>query len=367
MIIKNGFVLTEDFIFEKKDVFIKDSKIVSSISEVIDKTEIDATDHYVIPGLIDTHIHGATGHDFCDKDVAGLISIASYLKSVGVTSFCPTSMTLKKELLVEIFNTAKTVLPKDCAKIVGIHMEGPFLSEAKKGAQDGKFIINPEESLFKELNDACGGMIKIITMAPEGSGGLDFIREMSKTVSISLGHTTAKYDLAKNAFDCGANRVTHVFNAMPAFNHREPSVVGAALDSDGIFVEIISDGIHIHPSVVRAIFKLFGDDNVILVSDGMMATGMKNGIYELGGQKVIMKDKKAILETNGAIAGSATDLFGCMKKAVEFGIPLKSAIKSATKTPAVSIGIYDKVGSISVGKDADILIIDKDLNLKHVF
>lgn len=365
MIIKNGIVFNQNSIFEEKDIFIEDGIIVSSINEVKDKTEIDAKGLYVIPGLIDTHIHGATGHDFCDKDIEGLISIGKYLKKNGITAFCPTSMTLKKEVLREIFNTATASLPKDCAHIVGIHMEGPFLSAEKKGAQDDKFIVDPEITIFKELNEACNNMIKIITMAPEIPNGMEFIKEMSKTVSISLGHTIADYDVAKKSFDVGATRVTHIFNAMPAFNHRNPSVVGAALDSENIFVELISDGIHIHPSMVRATFKMFGDDKVVLVSDGMMATGMCNGTYELGGQKVTMKDKKAVLD-DGTIAGSATNLFDCMKKAISFGIPIESAIKSCTETAAKSIGIYDKMGSITAGKLADIIIMDKDLNIKTV-
>lgn len=365
MIIKNGLVFNENCVFEKRDVYIENDIIVSSLDEVSDKTEIDANGNYVIPGLIDTHIHGATGHDFCDKDISGLLSIAKYLKSQGVTAFCPTSMTLKKHLLKEIFNTATTDLPKECANIVGIHMEGPFLSSAKKGAQDDKFIINPEISLFKELNEACNNMIKIITMAPECEGGLEFIKEMSKTVSVSLGHTTASYDIAKQAFDLGATRVTHLFNAMPPFNHREPSIVGAALDNENTFIEIICDGIHIHPSMIRATFKMFGDDRVVLVSDAMMATGMENGTYELGGQKVTMKDRKATL-ADGTIAGSATNLFDCMRKAVSFGIPLESAIKACTKNPAESINIFSKMGSISTGKVANIVIMDKDLNIKNI-
>ncbi|WP_250278213.1 N-acetylglucosamine-6-phosphate deacetylase [[Clostridium] colinum] len=365
MIIKNGLVFNENNTFEKKDIYIENGIIVNNIQEVIDKTEIDAKDCYVIPGLIDTHIHGATGHDFCDKDVKGLLQIAKYLKSNGITAFCPTSMTLKKEVLKEIFNTATTYLPKDCANIVGIHMEGPFLSSEKKGAQDAKFIVNPQANMFKELNKACNNMIKIVTMAPECEGGLDFIKEMSDNVNISIGHTIANYETAQQAFNLGATRVTHLFNAMPAFTHRDPGVVGAALDNDNVFVEVICDGIHIHSSMIRAIFKMFTDERVVLISDGMMATGMENGTYELGGQKVIMQDRKAVL-SDGTIAGSATNLFDCMRKAVSFGIPLESAIKACTVTPAKSINIFDKMGSISVGKVANIVIMDKNLNIKQV-
>lgn len=365
MIIKNGLVFNEQCKFEKKDVYIENGKIVSSLNEVSDKTEIDANGNYVIPGLIDTHIHGATGHDFCDKDVKGLISIAKYLKSQGITAFCPTSMTLKEDVLKEIFVTATENLPKDCANIVGIHMEGPFISKEKKGAQDEQFIVKPEENMFKSLNDACNGMIKIITMAPEPEGSIEFIKEMSKYCKISIGHTTANYDKAKEAIEAGALRATHLFNAMPAFNHRDPSVVGACLDNENVYVELISDGIHIHPSMIRATFKMFGNDRVVLVSDGMMATGMENGTYELGGQKVTMKDRKAVLD-DGTIAGSATDLFECMRKAVSFGIPLETAIKACTVNAAKSIDIFEEMGSISVGKLANIVIMDKDLKIIEV-
>lgn len=365
MIIKNGLVFNEDGFFEKKDVYINDGIIVSSVDEVTDKTIIDANDKYVIPGLIDTHIHGSVGYDFCTKDSNNLVSIAKYLKTQGITAFCPTSMTLDKDYLIDIFETAKSDLPKECASIVGVHMEGPFISSSKKGAQDEKFIVNPSIEFFRDLNEACGNMIKIITMAPEVDGGLDFIKEMSKDVSISLGHTVADYNTSIKAFENGANRVTHLFNAMPGFNHRNPSVVGASLDKEDVFVEVISDGIHLHESVVRAIFKMYGDDRVVLVSDSIMATGMGQGVYELGGQKVNIDGDKAML-FDGTIAGSKTNLFDCIKKAVLFGVKLESAIKSVTQNPAKSIGVYDTMGSISPNKLANLVIMDKNLNLDIV-
>lgn len=365
MIIKNGLVFTEDCEFKEKDVYIENGIIVSTIDEVFDKTEINANGNYVIPGLIDTHIHGAIGHDFCDKNIDGLISIAKYLKNNGITSFCPTSMTLDEDTLKEIFITAIEKLPKDCANIVGIHMEGPFISKEKKGAQNEKFIVNPEINMFKNLNKICNGMIKIITVAPELPGGIEFIKEVSKISKISLGHTSADYNTAIKAFEAGATRITHIFNAMPPFSHREPSIIGAALDRNDVFVEIICDGIHIHPSVVRATFKMFGAEKVILISDCMMATGMDNGTYELGGQKVTMQNKKATLE-NGTIAGSATNLFECMKKAISFGVSLNDAIKCCTETAAKSIDMYHKIGSISAGKLANIVIMDKNLNIVKV-
>lgn len=380
IIIKNGLVFNQDGTFTKRDVFIHDDIIVNScnLNKNITYTEINANNNYVIPGFIDTHIHGAVGHDFCDNNIEGLKNIAKYLRSIGVTSFCPTSMTLEKDLLKEIFKTAnidlndlnkenKEYSNKEYSNIVGIHMEGPFLSSEKKGAQNAKYLSSPQIKIFEELNSACNNIIKIITLAPEYESSLDFIKEINKNykdISISIGHTTADYELAIKSIEYGANRATHLYNAMQPFSHREPAVVGACFDNPNCFVELISDGIHVHPSMIRATFKLF-QDRVVLVSDAMMAMGMPNGNYELGKQEVIVKDKKALLK-DGTIAGSATDLISCVKKAIEFGINFGDAIKAGTVTPAKSIGIYDKVGSIDIGKNADILIVDQDLNIKKI-
>lgn len=363
MIIKNGVVFNEQCVFEKKDIYIENG-IITEKDKITDYKEIDAENNYIIPALIDTHIHGAMGKDFCDADFDGLIEMARYLKKNGIGAFCPTSMTLDKNELKNIFETTKKQLPSDCAKIIGIHMEGPFISKEKKGAQNEKFIINPNLKVFNELNECCNNMIKIVTIDPDLPNSSDFIKEVSKISSISVGHTTSNYENTKNAFNLGAKRVTHLFNAMPPFNHREPSVVGASFDTENIFVELICDGIHIHPSVIRAVFKLF-DNRVILISDCIRATGMKNGNYDLGGQKVILKNNKVTLE-NGTIAGSATNLFDCLRFAVSCGIPLESAIKSCTVTPAKSINIYDKMGSISVGKIANLVIMDKNLSIKKI-
>lgn len=393
MILTNGFVFNEDGSFSKRDVFIDDKNIICELNNLLEAKEkilsdinsniyssdekiqknkevqslfetIDAEENYIIPGLIDTHIHGAKGYDFCDNSTEGLEIIAKYLKSVGVTSFCPTSMTLEKSLLKEIFKTATQKFSSECSNIVGIHMEGPFLSLEKKGAQNPKYISKPDIDIFNELNDACNNIIKIITIAPEYKNSLDFIEEINNInkninkISISLGHTTASYDLASRAIQKGANRATHLFNAMSSFSHRDTGVVGACFDNSNSFVELICDGVHVHESMVRATFKMF-PDRVVLISDGIMATGMQDGNYNLGGQKVVLKDNIVTLK-DGTIAGSATNLMQCVKKAVIYGIPFGEAIKAGSVTPSKSIGIYEEVGSIDIGKRADILIIDKD-------
>ena len=366
MIIKNGKVFQEDGSYKVTDLYVENGRIVASADEVTDKTELDASGLKVLPGLVDIHSHGAVRHDFSDADVDGLRTILQYEKSQGITSYCPTSMTLPKEELLKIFQTAKDVEQDEtCARIVGINMEGPFLDPAKKGAHVEGYIRKPDIEFFRACNEAAGGMIKLVTLAPNMEGSEEFIRELHNEVVISIGHTAADYDCASRAMKLGAHHVTHLYNAMQPFGHRAPGLIGAAMDDPECMVELICDGYHIHPSAIRAAFRMFGPERVILISDSMRATGMENGTYELGGQEVTVKDRKAVLK-DGTLAGSATNLYGCMCKAVEFGIPLEQAIMAATANPARSIGIFDRVGSIRIGKQADLLLVSENLELKRV-
>lgn len=366
MIIKNGLVFKENGEFKREDLFIENQMIVAGADEVTDDEVIDAGGAYVIPGIIDVHSHGAAGKDFCDADVLGLAQILKYQKAHGITSYCPTSMTLTKEELLPIFSTIPELKEDPSqARVVGINMEGPFLDPAKKGAHVESMIIDPQIDFFRECNKMAGGMIKLITLSPNEPGSEEFINTLKDEVYISIGHTTADYDCTMKAIKAGAHHITHLYNAMPAFGHREPGVIGAAFDSPEVMVELICDGYHIHPSVIRSTFKMFGSERVVLISDSMRATGMADGTYDLGGQQVFVKNKKATL-ANGTIAGSSTNVYDCMKKAIEFGIPIEDAILAATRNPAKSIGIYDEVGSLTPGKRADVLLADKDMNLIKV-
>ena len=237
---------------------------------------------------------------------------------------------------------------------------------AKKGAQNGAWLHAPDVAMLRRLMEASEGLVKLVSVAPEEPGAIDFIREVSQEVNVSVAHTTAGYDTALEAFRQGAREVTHLFNAMPAFSHRAPGVVGAALDSPWSRVELICDGIHIHPSVVRATFKMFGADRVVLISDTMRAAGMSDGQYDLGGQDVVVKGPLATL-ADGTIAGSVTDLMACMKTAVSFGIPMEDAVRAAAVNPAKAIGIFDRVGSLEPGKQANVAVLGPDLELKTVF
>mgnify|MGYP001089606065 FL=1 len=253
------------------------------------------------------------------------------------------------------------------AEVVGAHLEGPFLSAAKKGAQNGAFLHDPDISMLKRLQEAAEGCVKLVTLAPEQPGAMEFIREaVSMGIAVSLGHTTADYDTAKTAFEAGANHTTHTYNAMPPFVHRNPGVIGAAFDS-GAFAELICDGVHIHPSVVRATFRLFGKERMLLVSDTMRAAGMPDGNYTLGGQAVIVKGPLCTLEDGTTIAGSATNLMTCMRTAVSFGVPLADAVRACTFNPAQSIGIESRVGTLDAGKEASIVLLNQeDLSIRKI-
>ena len=365
MIIKSGKVFQEDGSFLEQTLYVNAHRLVDKAEYQDDGEIIDAEGLLVLPGLVDIHSHGAAGEDFSDGNPEGLKKILRYERSCGITSYCPTSMTFPKERLRQIFASIKGAQTEEGAKVVGINMEGPFLDPAKKGAHVEKWIAAPDVAFVRELNQDVDGLVRLVTLAPNMDGAEEFIKEMHEEVCISLGHTAADYDCASRAMKLGAHHVTHLYNAMQPFGHRAPGLIGAAMDDPECMVELICDGYHIHPSAIRAAFRLFGPERVILISDSMRATGMENGTYELGGQEVTVKDRKAVLK-DGTLAGSATNLYGCMCKAVEFGIPLEQAIMAATANPARSIGIFDRVGSIRIGKQADLLLASENLELKRV-
>ena len=365
MIIKGGKVFLEDGSFLEQALYINDHRLVDKAEYQDDEKVIDAEGLLVLPGLVDIHSHGAAGEDFSDGNPEGLKKILQYEKRCGITSYCPTSMTFPKERLRQIFASIKGAQTEEEAKVVGINMEGPFLDPAKKGAHVEEWIAAPDAAFVRELNQDVDGLVRLVTLAPNMDGAEEFIKEMHEEVCISLGHTAADYDCASGAMKLGAHHVTHLYNAMQPFGHRAPGLIGAAMDDPECMVELICDGYHIHPSAIRAAFRMFGPERVILISDSMRATGMENGTYELGGQEVTVKDRKAVLK-DGTLAGSATNLYGCMCKAIEFGIPLEQAIMAATANPARSIGIFDRVGSIRIGKQADLLLVSENFELKRV-
>ncbi len=364
MLVRNGMVFMPDDTFCRRDIRIENGKI-AEIGEQLPaaKEEYDAKDCYVLPGLCDIHSHGAMGCDFSDADEDGLKKIVAYERSVGVTAYMPTSMTIPKDELKRVFVVGGKVA-KEEPGIVGFHMEGPFVNPAKKGAQKEEDIIAADVAFFDDCNALSGGKILKITVAPEMPGADAFIRERAKDTAISIGHTTADYDTAKKAMEAGAKHLTHMFNAMPAFTHRNPGVVGAAADTPDVVVELIADGVHIHPAMIRSMFTLF-KGRIALISDSMRATGLTDGAYTLGGQDVTVRGRKAVLN-DGTIAGSVTNLFDCMRFCIQEGVAAENAIASATRIPAAAVGIGNTLGSIQVGLRGDILICDKNFLLKKV-
>ncbi len=366
MLVKNGLVFCEDFALREEDVYTEFDRI----SEPQDQSEVlDAAGCIVAPGFIDIHIHGAKGTDFCDSTREAHENIARYLASVGVTSYLGTTMAMQKPDLLSMIQVAGEFMDnpvEDGAVMRGINLEGPFASLEKKGAMDPNNLIDPDYDFFLELNEASGGRIRLNDVAPEKPGALDFIARTSEICVVSLHHSNADYDLAKEAFLLGASHVTHLYNAMSSFSHRAPGLIGAAADYASS-VELISDGHHVHPAAVRVAFSIFGEDRVCLISDAMMACGMSDGVYVLGGQRVTVKDGLVTLDS-GTIAGSATPLTESFRRAVvDYGIPLESALRAATANPARVLGMDNEIGSIAVGKRADFTLLDAEtLDVCHV-
>ena len=376
MIIDNVYVFTPDKAFVKGGIILDGDKIRQVYEEKdapqLNGDVMDGKGCYAIPGLIDLHFHGCKGDDFCDGDKDAIGRIAEYEASVGVTAIAPATMTLPVEELEQILHTAAEYKKetKDCRKadFLGINMEGPFISPAKKGAQDARNILPCNVEICDRFLKASEGLVKFIGIAPEESEhAVEFIREVRERVNVSLAHTNADYDTAMEACRAGANHAVHLYNAMPAFTHRAPGVVGAVFDSKDVMAEIICDGIHIHPSVVRATFQMMGADRMILISDSMRATGMPDGQYTLGGLDVKVVGRLATLVSDGAIAGSATNLMDCMRTVVKkMDLPLETAVACATINPARSLGVEEQYGSLEAGKKAHVVLLDQDLELKAV-
>lgn len=376
MIIKNVRIFDKESKFIPGSIVVEKDRIVRIITDEdgsFSETDqpgneevIDGQGLMAIPGLVDIHFHGAMGHDFCDADLDGLKEIARYEIIHGITSICPATMTFPEDVLKEIMSTARKFALEENT-LVGINMEGPFISEKKIGAQNPKYVQNPDSAMFERLYEVSGRLIKLVDIAPETQGALEFIEECKDKVNISIAHTDCDYETADKAFKAGARHVTHLYNAMNPIHHRKPGPIIAALENKAE-VELIADGIHVDPAMVRFTFSSFDKDKVILISDSMEATGLADGEYQLGGQPVIKKGKLATLKDKGdTVAGSVTNLFDCMKTAVcDMGVELERAVLAATLNPARSIGIDGDVGSIEERKVANILLVDDNLNLKYV-
>lgn len=363
---ENGWIFA-DGRFVRGGFSVENGRFAHVLEDVPGPAE-DLDGALVIPGLVDIHVHGCAGADFSDGDYAGLVRMARYLARRGVTSFAPASMTLPYDALDKAFHAAARLRREglaDGARLMGIQMEGPFLSREKRGSQNPAYLRLPDWDRFLRLYDAAEGLLRIVDVAPELPGAVEFTRRASEKCRVSVAHTAAGYDQAAAVFDAGATHLTHLFNAMSGIHHRHPGPIGAASERENVTAELICDGIHVHPSAVRMAFRLFLG-RICLISDALRCCGMADGSYSLGGQEILLSGGVARL-TGGAIAGSAADLYQCMRRAVSFGIPREQAVWAATVLPARVIGRESETGAIADGRAADFVICGGELEPEAVY
>lgn len=363
---ENGWIFA-DGRFVRGGFSVENGRFAHVLEDVPGPAE-DLDGALVIPGLVDIHVHGCAGADFSDGDYAGLVRMARYLARRGITSFAPASMTLPYDALDKAFHAAARLRREglaDGARLMGIQMEGPFLSREKRGSQNPAYLRLPDWDRFLRLYDAAEGLLRIVDVAPELPGAVEFTRRASEKCRLSVAHTAAGYDQAAAVFDAGATHLTHLFNAMSGIHHRHPGPIGAASERENVTAELICDGIHVHPSAVRMAFRLF-PGRICLISDALRCCGMADGSYSLGGQEILLSGGVARL-TGGTIAGSAADLYQCMRRAVSFGIPREQAVWAATALPARVIGRESETGAIADGRAADFVICGGELEPEAVY
>ena len=369
--VTNGTVVLPNGIIEGGSVVFNDR--ICEIGKNLDLsncTEITAAKGgYIMPGFVDVHIHGYMGEDASDGKVSGLEKISDNLPKNGVTSFCPTTMTVEAEAIKKALDVIRTLKQETKngskgAKVLGANVEGPFINPEKKGAQSAEHILPPNGEFVVQNED----IIKLITLSPETEGGFEFIKTVKENTSatVSIGHTSADYQTAKKAIELGASHITHLFNAMPPLNHRNPGVIGAAFEAKNVTCEMICDTFHIHPSLFEIVAKQ-KEDSLVLITDCMRAGGMPDGKYTLGGQNVEVNGIKCLLE-DGTIAGSVLTMNRAVKNFIEnTTLPIFKIVAFASLIPAKAIGEAENIGSLEKGKLADIIITDKDINVKNVF
>lgn len=368
MKIESVYIYSEDHTFKSGNVYVEDGRI-SKIEYVKD---IPHSSNMLLPGFIDMHLHGCYGTDFCDATVEAIQTLTTWELRQGVTAVCPATMTLSKNDLLGVIRNCVNYMDaehdKQCADLVGINMEGPFISKKKAGAQDDRFIVPCDVETAMEFIEAGEGLVRIMGLAPECGDYETYIPQMKENVVVSLCHTNADYDTAMRAIALGASHAVHLCNAMPAYHHRAPGVIGAVADNPNVTAEIICDGLHVHPSIVRSIIKMLGEERVIFISDSIRATGLSEGNFMLGGLEVEVRGHEARLRRDGSLAGSLTTLPDCMRFAIKkMQLPVEQVVRFATENPAKRLNIFKDRGSISVGKRADFVMWDWSMNTVAIY
>ena len=368
MIFKNGTVLLDDYSFLKTDVKIIGGKIAEIGDNLTGDETFDLKGNYILPGFIEEHFHGANGAAVLDCKKESFLKLSDFEATQGITTLVPTLSTYPDEVVLSCIESMKKA--KDEAsgsRILGIHLEGPFLSYDYRGAHDPAYLKSPSLQRAELFCNAGGGLVKLMTIAPELGNAAEVISYLSERgVTVEIGHSAANYDEAVAGINAGATVSTHTFNAMAPLNHRNPGIVGAVLTDDRVHCEVIADFGHVAPAVVKLIFKAKGDDRVNLVSDSMMCAGMPDGIYEMEEHRCTVKNGISYFQ-DGTINGSASTLLVGFKNLSKIGIPLESAVKSVSKNPATTLKIEHECGSILSGKRADLVIMDRELSLLATF
>jgi len=370
MFYKNARIFTSDFQFHTGAFEVKDGLFGEVLPENVPADAIDLNGATVIPGLVEVHSHGNSGADFSDGDYEGLKAMAKYYAQCGATSFAPASMTLPYDVLSKAFATGKKLhkeAPEGYSRFMGLQMEGPFFSYAKRGAQNPDYLMEPDFEGFQKLYDECDGLIRIVDIAPELPGAAEFVEKASKLCTVSIAHTDSDYNHAKAAVDAGITHLTHLYNAMPGIHHRNPGVIPACVENENVQAEIICDGYHIHPAAVRLAFTMF-KNRMILVSDSGRCAGQPEGYqFDLGGQMAEIRGGVAKLVGTETIACSASNMWACLTNTISWGVPEEEAVRAATYNPAKALGAHNKIGSIETGKYADFVITDANYETKRVF
>lgn len=372
MLIKNVKVITPYEILIGFGVKIKDGRIIDiNLEHLLDEQDeeiIDGQGYYLSPGFIDIHNHGNSGYDVMDSTEEAIDRMGEFHISKGVTSYLGTIITSSYDDMIKAMeNMAAYENKRDKANILGIHLEGPFFDIGKKGAQPEEFICLPNLKNIENMITISQGKMKMVSLAPELKGALEVIQKLKKNnIAVAMAHTNSTFESAKRGIDYGITVATHMYNGMRSFSHREPGVIGVSLTDDRVYCEIIYDRIHLHDGAVEIALKMKGYDKIILVSDAMMAAGLQDGEYMLGSQKVFVKDGAARL-ASGSLAGSTLNLHQAVWNMVNFlDIPLHEIIKMATLNPAKAIFEDKDLGSVEIGKIADLILFDQDINIKNV-
>lgn len=370
MFYKNARIFCGDFTFRTGAFEVVDGKFGAILPDCVPEDAIDLQGATVIPGLVEIHSHGNSGADFSDGDYEGLKTMARFFALCGVTSFAPASMTLPYDVLEKAFSNARCLAeeaPEGHSVLRGIQMEGPYFSYKKRGAQNPDYLKEPDFEGFLALQERCGGLIRIIDIAPELPGAEEFVKKAKNVCTVSIAHTDSDYDHARAAVEAGVTHLTHLYNAMPPIHHRNPGVIPACSENENVQAEIICDGYHIHPAVVRLAFTMF-KNRMILVSDSGRCAGQPEGYqFDLGGQIAEIRGGVAKLVGTDTISCSATDLWTCLGNTISWGVSEEEAVRAATYNPACAIGVQGLVGSIETGKIADFLVCSPDYAQKRVF